>query len=91
MLKAMLAKGSVKFGLGMKLGRMEGAKEARSHSRRSIPPRTPGAEPPCYLCVADPGLARDVNSCWGTTRLVRYFAKLNERSSNPLRIRSTIS
>ena len=27
-LKAMLAKGSVKFGLGMQLGRMEGAKEA---------------------------------------------------------------
>jgi len=27
-LKAMLAKGSVKFGLGMQLGRMEGAKES---------------------------------------------------------------
>lgn len=34
-LKAMLAKGSVKFGLGMQLGRMEGAKEARAS------PRTP--------------------------------------------------
>ena len=32
-LKAMLAKGSVKFGLGMKLGRMEGAKEARASPR----------------------------------------------------------
>ena len=32
-LKAMLAKGSVKFGLGMQLGRMEGAKEARASPR----------------------------------------------------------
>ena len=32
-LKAMLAKGSVKFGLGMQLGRMEGAKEARAWPR----------------------------------------------------------
>ena len=30
-LKAMLAKGSVKFGLGMQLGRMEGAKEVRTY------------------------------------------------------------
>ena len=35
-LKAMLAKGSVKFGLGMKLGRMEGAKEARASHRTLI-------------------------------------------------------
>ena len=38
-LKAMLAKGSVKFGLGMKLGRMEGAKEARASHRTLIPHR----------------------------------------------------
>ena len=31
-LKAMLAKGSVKFGLGMQLGRMEGAKEVHTHT-----------------------------------------------------------
>ena len=47
-LKAMLAKGSVKFGLGMKLGRMEGAKEARASHRTPHPssPRTPRRTPP---------------------------------------------
>ena len=44
-LKAMLAKGSVKFGLGMKLGRMEGAKEARLAPHPSSP-RTPRRTPP---------------------------------------------
>ena len=39
-LKAMLAKGSVKFGLGMKLGRMEGAKEVRP-ARHLAPPDAP--------------------------------------------------
>ena len=44
-LKAMLAKGSVKFGLGMQLGRMEGAKEARAW------PRTPRRTTPLSLAT----------------------------------------
>ena len=50
-LKAMLAKGSVKFGLGMKLGRMEGAKEARAshctpHRLATLVAPRPSAPPP---------------------------------------------
>ena len=49
-LKAMLAKGSVKFGLGMQLGRMEGAKEARAwpptaHRTAPLSSATPLAQP----------------------------------------------
>ena len=49
-LKAMLAKGSVKFGLGMKLGRMEGAKEARaSHRTAPLVASHPSSHPALQL------------------------------------------
>ena len=59
-LKAMLAKGSVKFGLGMQLGRMEGAKEARATlSPRPRDLHSPAgsmhsASPPCDLFASLP-------------------------------------
>ena len=88
-LKAMLAKGSVKFGLGMKLGRMEGAKEARlalhPHRLATLVAPRPSAPPPPFSSAAQTSSAHTVAALpdFKAPRRLATLAPRATRSARP--------